>query len=72
MARKKKSAYKDSAAAAAVTVTVTEDNCCCENALQKYWCEVSLKLGKQRWCSEEEDSSEKKEQVCHYRIVWEK
>ena len=38
-------------------VTNVEDNCCCENNLRKYWCDYSVRLGKQRWCVEEEDSS---------------
>jgi len=62
--KKKKTTVKSSAAAAAAAVTVTEaeNNCRSENALQKYWCEVSLKLGKPRWCAEEEDSSKKVEE----------
>ena len=48
--------------AAAATEAKAEDNCSCENALRKYWYDVSAKVGQERWCVEEEDSSEKTEE----------
>jgi len=55
----------EAAEAAAVTeaaaTTGANDSCRCCNVLQKWWCDDSVKRGKQRWCVEEEDSSENTE-----------
>ena len=59
MARKKKKTLaKNLVGASAVAVTEAESSCLCENDLQKYWCEVSVKVGKQCYCVEREEAFE--------------
>jgi len=57
MARKKKSDP------ASVQDPVPDSACRCENALQEYWCKISVGHGFGAWCIPEEETPPK-ENVC--------
>ena len=68
--KKKKTVAKNLVTASAVTVAEAENSCRCENDLQKYWCEVSVKVGKQRYCVEREEAFENlKEEAASVAVV---